>query len=159
MKQEEREKLLSCIVGSGQVTIGNMMIGDKNTLNYYEREKEESAVYSDQQIARAIMEISGKGKPLSLMRHYVGVICVLQTLGWSHKFAACCNRINNLPGYESFPVRCESGALKSTQIMKFVGTDYREWRNYEPHSSEERRLFNECKFAADAFAEALKSLM
>ena len=158
MNSKERQELLEPIVGSsGNVHVGQMIIGDKNTANYYEKESADTSIYSDQQIANAIKEISGKGKPLSLMRHYMGVICVLQSMGWSHKFAACCTIINSLPGHDSFPVRCESGALKKTQIMKFVSKDYEDWATYEPRSIEERALFNECKLVADSFVSALRN--
>ena len=111
--------------------------------------------YSDEQIARAIVAINGKGKPLSLMKHFVGVICVLQSIGWPKKFATCCTRINQLPGHENFPVRCDSNAIKSTQALRFAAVDYKEWATYEPKPGEEAATFKECKFAADSFVEML----
>jgi hypothetical protein len=111
--------------------------------------------YTDEKIARAITTISGEGKPLSLMKHYVGVICALQSMGWSPKFATCCARINQLPGHEHYPVRCDSNAIKSTQALKFASVDYNEWATYQPKAGEEEAAFKGCKFAADSFVEVL----
>lgn len=125
-----------------------------NNLQYRE-EPQSVQPYSDEQIARAIMAVSGEGKPLSLMKHFVGVICALQSMGWSSKFATCCARINQLPGHEQFPVRCDSNAIKSTQALKFASVDYKDWATYQPKAGEEAAVFKGCKFAADSFVEVL----
>ena len=140
-------------------TIHNLVInGNMNrsgTENYYGERQQEKREYTDEQIARAITAISGEGKPLSLMKHFVGVICVLQSMGWPQKFATCCTRINQLPGHEYYPVRCDSNAIKSTQALKFASVDYKEWDTYNPKPGEEAAVFKECKFAADSFVEVL----
>ncbi len=142
-------------------TPGNQIIQTQNN-NYYGpvyqgggKGSESGGSYSDEQIARAIMAVSGEGKPLSLMKHFVGVICALQSMGWSSKFATCCARINQLPGHEQFPVRCDSNAIKSTQALKFASVDYKDWATYQPKAGEEAAVFKGCKFAADSFVEVL----
>ena len=156
MTQEEKVKIAEAIMKSGNVRIGQISIGDNNTLNYNATSKDvQKAGFTDEQVARAIAEISGEGKPLSLMKHYVGVICALQSMGWPQKFATCCTRINQLPGHESYPVRCDSNAIKSTQALKFASVDYKEWGTYKPKPGEEAAVFKECKFAADSFVEVL----
>lgn len=132
--------------------------------NYYgsvyngKASQEQSSQYTDVQIAQAIIAVSGSDKPLSLKRHFVGIICALQSMGWPRKFATCCTRINNLPGCEGYPVSCDSNAIKSTQLMPFASVDYKEWPQYKPKPGEENGLFNECKFAADSFMDALKMI-
>ena len=159
MTEEERLRILAMLTQGGNLKVGLVSIGDYNTLNYYDGEKGSGRVeYTDSQVARAIVQISGEGKPLSLMKHYVGVICVLQSMGWPRKFATCCARINALPGHEAYPVRCDSNAIKATQALKFTSVDYKEWGTYTPHPGEETGVFRECKWAADAFAETLQSI-
>lgn len=111
--------------------------------------------YSDEQIARAIMAVSGEGKPLSLQKHYVGIICALQSMGWSRKFSTCCDRINQLPGHEQFPVKCTPSAIRTTQALRFAAVDYQKWDEYRPSPGEENGVFNECKSVAKAFVKAL----
>jgi len=142
-------------------TIHNLVInsgrnahGDATT-NNYTKEKSKNECFTDEQIAQAIVAVSGEGKPLSLMKHYVGIICALQSMGWPQKFATCCTRINQLPGHEFYPVKCDSNAIKSTQVLKFASVDYKEWGNYQPKAGEEAAVFKECKFAADSFVEVL----
>ena len=143
-------------------TINNLVINGnmtKNGTEHYPHEgKKEGGSVNDDQIARAITMVSGKDKPLMLQKHYVGIICVLQSMGWPRKFATCCTRINALPGHEQFPVKCDSNAIKSTQAFKFASVDYNEWKNYEPKPGEESGVFKECKYAADAFYETLENL-
>jgi hypothetical protein len=156
MTEEEKLKVLEAL-GKGGMNVGQLIIGNSGTVNYYNQRSAERKpeTYSDEQVARAIAEISGEGKPLSLMKHYVGVICALQSMGWPQKFATCCTRINQLPGHESYPVRCDSNAIKSTQALKFASVDYKEWGTYKPKPGEEAAVFKECKFAADSFVEVL----
>ncbi len=156
MTQEERLKLLEALAKGG-MSVGQLIVENSGTNTYYDYRSAErkTETYSDEQIARAIAAINGKGKPLSLMKHFVGVICVLQSIGWPKKFATCCTRINQLPGHENFPVRCDSNAIKSTQALRFAAVDYKEWATYEPKPGEEAAAFKECKFAADSFLEML----
>ena len=138
-------------------TIHNLVINgnlSKSGNEYYNNTGEKPR-YSDAEIARAITAVSGKGQPLSLKRHFVGIICVLQSMGWPRQFATCCTRINSLPGHENFPVDCDSNAIKSTQLMRFTSVDYKEWDSYEPKNPEEAGVFRECKWAADSFLEML----
>ena len=156
MTEEDRLKVLE-VLSKGGMSVGQLIVENSGTNNYYDYKSAErkAETYTDEQIARAIMAINGKGKPLSLMKHFVGVICVLQSIGWPKKFATCCTRINQLPGHENFPVRCDSNAIKSTQALRFAAVDYKEWATYEPKPGEEAATFKECKFAADSFVEML----
>jgi len=149
--------IVAAMMKSGKVEIGQFVVENNGTMTNHQHTKAEKAkeCYSDEQIARAIVAVSGEGKPLSLMKHFVGVICALQSMGWPQKFATCCTRINQLPGHESYPVRCDSNAIKSTQVLKFASVDYKEWANYQPKAGEEAAVFKECKFAADSFVEVL----
>ena len=139
-------------------TIHNLVINGNMSKsgNEYYTNASEKPQYSDEEISRAITAVSGKGNPLSLKRHFVGIICALQSMGWPRKFATCCTKINSLPGHEYFPVDCDSNAIKSTQLMRFTSVDYKEWGGYEPKTPEEAGVFRECKWAADSFIERLK---
>ena len=143
-------------------TINNLYVNSRvvrhgnETIHNQYSEKQVPSSYSDEQVARAIIAVSGKGNPLSLKRHFVGIICALQSMGWPRKFATCCSKINSLPGHENYPIVCDSNAIKSTQLMRFTSVDYKEWGEYEPKTTEEAGVFRECKLAADCFVEELK---
>ena len=157
MNTDEKLKIIAELTKSGKVEIGQFVIDNSGTMinNQHSTSCHQRQSYSDVQVAHAITAISGEGKPLSLMKHFVGVICALQSMGWPQKFATCCTRINQLPGHEDYPVRCDSNAIKSTQALKFASVDYREWASYQPKAGEEAAVFKECKFAADSFMEVL----
>ena len=99
MKQEERAELLDRIVSSGNVHIGQMIIGDKNTVNYHEaagNEETQEKVpqqYSNQQMTQAIVELSEK------MKQAVLITCQ-QGLWWSSRSWAVVYRVWQLKGYK-----------------------------------------------------------
>ena len=97
MKQEERAELLDRIVSSGNVHIGQMIIGDKNTVNYHEaagNEETQEKVpqqYSNQQMTQAIVELSEK------MKQAVLITCQ-QGLWWSSRAWAVVYRVWQMKG-------------------------------------------------------------
>lgn len=129
------------------------MTGDIN--NYEHASKEEKTKVTDEQIARAIISITGEKKPLNEKQLFLGVICVLLSkYGWSGKWATCCTKINSLPMNEMFEKKCDYNSIKVLTAYKFASVDYKDWEDYEP-SDFERAIFKKCKSVADAFDEAI----
>ncbi len=62
MTQEEKEKLLKSLLAGGQVNIGQLSVGDHNTLNYFEDEKEKEdslKSISMKELGEAICAVQG----------------------------------------------------------------------------------------------------
>ena len=60
MTEEEKLKVLEAL-GKGGMNVGQLIIGNSGTVNYYNQRSAERKpeTYSDEQVARAIAEISG----------------------------------------------------------------------------------------------------
>ena len=113
--------------------------------------------YTDEVIAKAIMAINGKLKPLCEKQLYLGIIKVLsKKCGWSPKWQTSCDHINELPLIKDadLEVKCDYNNLKGPIGMRFASLEYPEWEDYEPKATE-RDLFLKNKAIAHLFEEEL----
>ncbi len=113
--------------------------------------------YTDEVVARAIIAINGKYKPLYEKQLYLGIIKVLSNkCGWSPKWQTSCNHINELPLLKDadLEVKCDYNNLKGPIGMRFASLDYPEWESYEPKTTE-REVFLKNKTLAHLFEEEL----
>lgn len=157
MTDEEKMKYLESL-SKGGARIGNLFFDNHGSLtihNHMGEEKKEKPKVTDEHIGNAILAINGEKKPLNEKQLFLGVICVLLSkYGWTGKFSACCNRINELPMKDMFEKECDYNSIKVLTAYKFASVDYKDWETYEPSSSE-RMIFKKCKAVADAFDEAI----
>ena len=154
---------------SGTIFTGNIIINlnsggtTENNLHGNEVERKEEPKeaepndYTDDVVARAILAINGKLKPLCVKQLYLGVIKVLsKKCGWSSKWQTCCDHINELPLIKEadLEVKCDYNNLKGPIGMRFASLEYPEWEDYEPKTSE-RDIFKKNKNLAKLFVEEL----
>lgn len=160
MKQKERQELLATIANSN-AKVGQIVIGDYNTVNYNEKEKVEKPSHkevSDELVNRVITDLNGKKRALCEKQLFFGIIKVLQgKYGWSSVFSDCCRRINEFPGAESWEVTCDESNLKAPRAFRFAGHDYDEWETYEPTEGE-RNVFLKNRRVANIFREQIEVL-
>lgn len=158
MTEDQRNHPLPPLVQGDFVNNGQFAYENTGTMNFNAQAAPASArpgQPTNEQVARAIMAVSGEGGPLRSQKHYVGVISVLMWLGWPQKFAPCCTRINQLPCHEQFAVACSESGLWRTTAMGFARVTYDKWETYTPREGEEEAAFRECKAVADAFCTEL----
>lgn len=113
--------------------------------------------YTDEVVARAIMAINGKFKPLCEKQLYLGIIKVLSNkCGWSAKWQTSCDHINELPLIKEadLEIKCDYNNLKGPIGMRFASLEYPEWEDYEPKATE-RDVFLKNKALAHLFEEEL----
>ena len=116
-----------------------------------------ASAYTDDMIARAIIELNGKEKPLCEKQLFLAVIKVLMAkCDWIGKWQSCCDRINALPAIKAteLEVKCDYNNLKAPSALKFASMQYEEWETYEP-TAIERDVFLKNKHLGHLFEEAL----
>ena len=64
MTQQERQALMAQLMQGGKVEIGQLSVGDNNTMNYYAEKKEEASSDSTLSPRQAIMDYVGRLRPL-----------------------------------------------------------------------------------------------
>lgn len=172
MNQDEINKLWE-MVGKPRIQVSGDYVEQKNieyeinnygtiesggvTLPSKEKPLKSVSSYTDDVIAKAIIELNGDKKPLCEKQLYLGIIKVLNDIcGWSGKWQTNCDRINELPLIKStdLEVKCDYNNLKSSIALKFASLDYKEWEDYEPKTSE-RDIFKKNKNLAKLFVEEL----
>lgn len=136
----------------------------ENNLHGNEVERKEEPVkeaepndYTDDVVARAIVALNGKYKPLCEKQLYLGIIKVLSNkCGWSSKWQTSCDHINELPLIKEadLEVKCDYNNLKGPIGMRFASLEYSEWEDYEPKATE-RDIFLKNKALAHLFEEEL----
>lgn len=113
--------------------------------------------YTDDVVARSIVALNGKYKPLCEKQLYLGVIKVLSNkCGWSPKWQTSCDHINELPLIREtdLEVKCDYNNLKGPIGMRFASLEYSEWEDYEPKATE-RDVFLKNKALAHLFEDEL----
>ena len=130
------------------------------TLEMDMRMQEEKHTYDMKQMrdeCDALLEENMRLERRVEMLLFLAIIKVLSAkCGWSSKWKASCDRINELPLLmdEGLEVKCDYNNLKASIGMKFASLEYREWEEYEPKNSE-RLIFRKNKALATLFEEEL----
>ena len=146
----------------------NVVMSDKpvtinQTINYYgtndaktgtaaQRKRE----VTEEVVARAICHINGKGKAL---KSYQGWLGVCHYLGWMHSFPRdvdmCCKKLAGLPYPERLEYECKYENVRKKKDSKFMQEPLESWPRYEPRA-DEKNLFDECLYVAQALQEEIK---
>ncbi|MBR3625397.1 MAG: hypothetical protein IKN48_03500 [Bacteroidaceae bacterium] len=114
-------------------------------------------VYTDEQVARAITAICGKGKPLDSKRKWAAVYWYLR---WEANYPVSvpdfCQRIATLPFPADLPYRCDYVSIRHDATALFMKQDAREVDLVKP-SNTERALYQECRYIVLALSRALEA--
>ena len=171
MNNEDLQKTLEAL-GKGGITVAGDFVMNKNV--EYEVNNVEAggigiqivngntlggrnqAQATDEQISRAINAINGKDKVLKHQQAFLGICCYLASLyKWPNNMGITANRLMQLPGADEWELPCRWDSFRRFVTYKFAMTDYAEWDDYNPSSSE-RDIFLECRDVARAFEQQLK---
>lgn len=127
---------------------------------YFGKDYQEKPQVSDEQFAKALMAINGKGRAIDSQRAWLGA-CLL--LGYKYGFPLnlndCCKQIDLLPLNQSeleFPCKYES--IRMYGCWKFVSEPYDNWPTYQP-KEDEKSLFQKCYAVAQALDKEIKKQM
>ena len=157
MTDEMKEKMMQGLLQGARIGQLNMVVESGATVNYYEQAERTGRLQpTDEQVSRAIAAINGQ--ILNNYQRWFGVVHYLSTMcGWPSNPMECCERINRLPGHESWAWACKYDNIRKFPSDKYGRIPYSEWEEYRPKDGE--RLFLEFRDVARSFEEHLKREM
>lgn len=125
---QEKETLQhqgSGIISFQGATINNLVINGFMTKNgndhYYYQDSEERPVFSDQQVARALERIVGKGKVIDTKQKWVGAIWYLRWVcNYPMSLKNACDKINSLPFGHELEIGCDYNNLRPFSTLPFL---------------------------------------
>ncbi len=146
-------------------TIHNLVInGTMNrngTENYYAGGAEtapKQTAYTDEVVARALLNITGKGKALDSKQKWAGAHWLLR---WVSNYPVrpldFCERINGLPFEEELEIKCEYNNIRSLSTLSFLNEDPRQLDSVR-YSKNDEQVFYQLKSVVVALSQELQKL-
>lgn len=115
--------------------------GDE-THHYNSAERQENSGYSDEQIAQALTNIVGTGRPIDSKQKWAGAMWLLR---WRCNFPAkaqeFCDRINALPFEQDLEIRCEYNNIRHLSTLSFMNEDARYLDSVKYSKNDEQMFF------------------
>jgi len=141
-------------------TIHNMVINgnmSKNgTENYSGNAEKTEPSYSDEQVATALANIVGRGKPIDAKWKWAGAIWLLQWVcNYPSNARMACERINQLPLPEGLEYACDYRNVREVTTLPFLNEDARHIERVK-YSKNDEGVFLEMKKVVKALGEELK---
>lgn len=162
MEQEEQPQHLSGGIYNyfQGATIHNIVINGnmtKSGAEHYQREeKKEGNGYTDEQVATALANITGKGKPIDSKRKWAGAIWLLRWVcNYPSNTRLACERINSLPLPEDLEYVCDYRNVRELATLSFLNEDARHMESVK-YSKNDEGVFLEMRGVAIALDEELQ---
>jgi hypothetical protein len=127
MTQEEKINILQSLAGSG-MQVGQLIIGNEGTINYHDHRggsgEKKTCTYTDEQLARALENIVGRGKAIDSKQKWAGVLWLLR---WNCNYPTnarlACERIGNLPFSKELEYSCDYNNVRPLTTLSFLNED------------------------------------
>lgn len=131
--------------------------GDE-THHYYGAERKDNSGYSDEQIAQALTNIVGTGRPIDSKQKWAGAMWLLR---WRCNFPAraqeFCQRINSLPFERELEFKCEYNNIRLLSTLSFMNEDARHIENVKYSKNDEQVFFQMREIALELDKELEKT--
>ncbi len=126
-------------------TINNLVINgtmNKNGTEHYYGGEVRRKTYSDSQVARALCNIVGKGKPIDSKQKWAGAHWLLR---WLCDFPTrpfdFCERINSLPLPEELEIKCDYQNIRQLSTLTFMNEDPRNMESVKYNKNDANVFF------------------
>ena len=126
-------------------TIHNIVINGNMTRSgneHYHTAANHTASYTDQQIAQALTNITGKGKPIDSKQKWAGAMWLLR---WECNFPAkaveFCEKISTLPLPENLEYKCDYNNIRALSTLSFMNEDPRRMSEVRYSKNDEGAFF------------------
>ena len=144
MTEEKQMEFLDRLIRNG-VNIGQLIMDNHGTMeisnNMGGSGEERKPKVTEEHIARALMALNGKGKPIDSQRAWLGACCLL---GWKYGFPRnlkdCCQQLEGLVDMGELEFECKYDSIRMYASWKFVKEKYDDWEDYTPRD-DERAMF------------------
>lgn len=126
---------------------GNQIIQTQNN-NYYGtvfqgcRGQMEDNSYSDEQVARALTAIVGRGKPIDSKQKWAGAMWLLRwECNYPTRAQEFCERINQLSLPADLEFKCEYNNIRALATLSFMDQDARRMDLVKPSKNDEQVFY------------------
>lgn len=94
--------------------------------------------YTDEQVARALTNIIGKGRPIDSKQKWAGALWLLRwECNYPAKAQEFCERISRLPLPDNLPIRCEYNNIRPLATLSFLNNDPRDGESIKYSKNDE----------------------
>ena len=115
--------------------------------------------YTDEVVARALLNITGKGKALDSKQKWAGAHWLLR---WVSNYPVrpldFCERINRLPFEEELEIKCEYNNIRALSTLSFMNEDPRQLDSVR-YSKNDEQVFHQLKSVVVALSQELQKFM
>lgn len=128
-------------------TIYNLVINGNMTKSgqeYYQTEstKTDQGQYSDEEIAQALSNIVGKGKPINMKQKWAGALWYLRwECNFPFKPQDFCERIDMLPLPNNLEYTCDYNNIRPLATLSFMNEDPRHMESVKYSKNDEQAFF------------------
>jgi hypothetical protein len=145
MEKEEKQKLLQGMFSGADLrevqVIGIAESGSKIVYKEVHASGSAKPELTDEQIARAIMTINGKGKSLDSKQKWAAVHWVLRWVcNFPVKSAEFCARVAQLPLAQDLEFPCDNRNIRELSTLSFCNQDPRAMDEVKPSRSEQKEF-------------------
>ena len=128
-------------------------------INYYENKGEKRQEgYTDEEVARALANITGKGKPIDTKAKWAGTMWMLRwECNYPAKAQEFCERIRQLPLPEGLEIPCEYNNIRMLATLSFMSEDPRQMDKVR-YSTNDQKDFFQLKEVAVALRQELRKV-
>ena len=110
--------------------------------NHYGQESQQRDYYTDEEVARALANIVGKGKPIDTKGKWAGALWLLR---WECNYPAkaqdFCERIRQLPLPDDLEYPCEYENIRKASTLSFINDDARQMDKVRYSKHDEQEFF------------------
>lgn len=127
------------------------------TITFYENKEEKRREgYTDEEVAQALANIIGKGKPIDTKAKWTGALWMLKwECNYPAKAQEFCERIKKLPLPTGLEFPCEYENIRKTATLSFLNEDPRQMDKVKYSKNDEQDFF-QMKTVAIALKQELK---
>lgn len=144
-QQEETSQRFGGIYNYFQgATINNLYVNSRvvrhgnETIHNQYSEKQVPSSYSDEQVARALTKIVGKGKPIDSKQKWAGALWLLHWLcNYPLNAKLACERVNSLPFERKLEYSCDYNNIRPLTTLSFMNEDARNLEHVRYSKSDE----------------------
>lgn len=120
--------------------------------------EQNNSTYSDEQIARALTNVVGSGRPIDSKQKWAGAMWLLRwRCNFPMKAQEFCQRVNSLPFEEEPEIKCEYNNIRLLSTLSFMNQDARELETVKYSKQDEHIFFQLREVVVELDKELQKS--
>ena len=158
--QQTEQNQRGCNISLVYVASGAQHVNTIQNQNNYCHEKKETKQedYTDEEVAKALVNIIGKGKPIDTKGKWAGALWMLR---WECNYPAraqdFCDRIKRLPLPDGVEFPCEYNNIRMLATLSFMNEDPRQMDKVR-YSPNDQKDFFQLREVAVALSQELRKI-